>query len=102
LPKTCGQCHKGANSNFAKSSVHISVSTSKTSSPPIYWISTIYIILIIVIIGGMFIHNILDFYKKSKIKKLKQRGLLKEEIYPHNLYLRMTVSERLLAFYFSN
>ena len=98
LPKTCGQCHKGANSNFAKSKVHISISSSKQTAPILYWISTSYIILIIVVIGGMFFHNIFDFYKKSKIKKLKQRGLIKEEIYLHNLYLRMTVNERLQHF----
>jgi len=95
LAKTCGKCHKGANQNFAKGKVHISISSSKKTDPILYWIATSYIILIIVVIGGMFLHNILDFYKKSKIKKLKQRGLLKTEVYPHSLYLRMTVSERI-------
>ncbi len=98
LANTCGQCHKGANQNFAEGKVHISKSSSKKTAPALYWIGTGYIILILVVIGGMFFHNALDFYKKSKLKKLKQRGLLKEEIYGHSLYLRMTLNERLQHF----
>jgi len=98
LPSTCGKCHQGANQNFAKSKIHISIEPTNKDIPILYWISTGYILLIIVVIGGMFIHNILDFIKKSKIKKLKQRGLLKEEVYPHNLYLRMNLNERIQHF----
>jgi cytochrome b subunit of formate dehydrogenase len=54
-----------------------------------------YIILIFVTIGGMFLHNLLDFFRKSKIKKMKQRGLLVHEAHGHSLYLRMTLNERI-------
>ena len=43
----------------------------------------------------MFIHNLLDFFRKSKIKKMKQRGLIREERHGHSLYLRMSVNERI-------
>ena len=56
---------------------------------------TFYIILIISVIGSMFLHNILDFYKKARVKKLKQRGLLRKVEYGHTLYLRMTLNERI-------
>jgi cytochrome b subunit of formate dehydrogenase len=93
LAKTCGGCHKGANENFSIGKVHIT--RQEKSEPIIYTIATMYIILIFVTIGGMFLHNVLDFYRKSKIKKMKQRGLLVHEVHGHSLYLRMTVNERI-------
>jgi len=93
LAKTCGRCHPGANQRFAEGFVHLNV-TSKTE-PALYWISTSYIILIIVIIGGMFIHNIADFIKKSRRRILIRKGYIHEEHLGHHLYLRMSVSERI-------
>ena len=93
LAKTCGKCHPGANENFAKGKIHVIV--TQKAEPILYWIGTIYIILIITTIGGMFLHNALDFFKKARIKKMKQRGLLPERKHGHSLYLRMTVSERI-------
>lgn len=93
LVKTCGKCHPGANEKFAIGTVHITM--QKKSEPILYWIATAYIILIIITIGTMLLHNILDFIKKAKIKKMKQRGLIKEEKYGHSLYVRMTLSERI-------
>lgn len=96
LSKTCGRCHPGANENFAVGSVHITL--EKEQEPILYWISTIYIILIIVVIGGMFIHNLFDLIKKAKVKLLIRRGVLKHPYYGHSLYLRMTRTERIQHF----
>ncbi len=93
LVKTCGSCHPGANENFAKGKIHVTF--EKEDEPLLYWISTIYITLIFTVIGGMFLHNLLDFIKKSKVKKLKLRGFIKEEPVGHSLYLRMTLGERI-------
>ena len=93
LAKTCGTCHPGANENFAVGKIHVSM--EKEDEPLLYWISTSYIILIITVVGGMFIHNLLDFIRKSKIKKLKQMGFIKTEPHGHSLYLRMTLNERI-------
>jgi len=93
IVKTCGSCHRGANENFAKGKIHITY--EKGDDPLLYWISTTYIILIFTIVGGMFIHNLLDFIRKSKIKKLKQMGLIRTELHGHSLYLRMTLNERI-------
>lgn len=93
LAVTCGKCHPGANENFAKGKIHVVV--TKQASPILYWISTFYIILIVVTIGGMLLNNLIDFIKKAKIKKMKQRGLITETKHGHSLYLRMTISERL-------
>lgn len=93
LVKTCGGCHPGANSNFTIGKIHIT--RQDESEPIIYFIATAYITLIFIVIGGMFLHNLIDFFRKSKIKKMKQRGLIREEKFGHALYLRMNLDERI-------
>ena len=93
LVKTCGGCHKGANTNFTIGKIHIT--RQDESEPIIYFIASAYIALIFSVIGLMFIHNLLDFFRKAKIKKMKQRGLIREERHGHSLYLRMNVNERI-------
>ena len=93
LVQTCGKCHPGANQRFVTGSVH--VTQDPTDEPLLYWISTIYIILISITIGGMGFHNVVDFIKKSKQKLLIRRGIIPEYFPSHRLYLRMTLNERL-------
>ncbi|MCE1188970.1 MAG: cytochrome b/b6 domain-containing protein [Ignavibacteria bacterium] len=96
LAKTCGKCHPGANSNFAVGKIHVQI--TEKEEPLLYWISNSYIILIFLTLGGMFLHNLLDFIKKAKIRKMKQRGLIAHEQHGHKLYLRMTLAERIQHF----
>ncbi len=96
LVKTCGKCHPGANERFTMGKIH--VTEREEEEPILYWISTIYIILIFSIIGGMLIHNILDFIKRAKRRKMIQKGLIQHEYHGHSLYLRMTVNERIQHF----
>lgn len=93
LVETCGGCHPGANERFTVGKIHIT--RQEESEPIIYFIASMYISLIFIVIGLMFVHNIFDFFRKSKIKKMKQRGLIREERHGHRLYLRMTVNERI-------
>jgi cytochrome b subunit of formate dehydrogenase len=93
LATTCGKCHPGANDRFAMGSVHVTL--AEKEEPVLYWIATVYILLIIVTIGGMFVHNVADFLKKSKRKLLIRRGVLQEEHTGYRLYVRMTLNERL-------
>lgn len=93
LVKTCGGCHPGANTTFVTGRIHVTL--DREEEPILYWIATIYIVLIVSIIGGMFLHNTVDLYRKGKLKKLRQLGLIKEEKHGHGLYLRMTLSERI-------
>jgi cytochrome b subunit of formate dehydrogenase len=93
LAVTCGRCHPGANERFAIGSVHISLTAQK--EPLLYWVATAYIILIVVIVGGMLVHNVLDFVKKSKRLLMVRRGLAEEEHVGRGLYLRMSLGERL-------
>lgn len=93
LAETCGSCHPGANENFAKGSVHINVESK--DEPILYFIATAYIILIISVVGGMFIHNIADFFRKGKRQLMARRGLIPHHQVSHRLYLRMSLSERI-------
>ncbi len=94
LVATCGQCHPGANTRFAVGRVHASAE-QRDGSPILYWIANIYVILIVLVVGGMGLHNLLDFLKKMRRELAVQKGLIREEPVPHRLYLRMTVNQRL-------
>lgn len=100
LVKTCGQCHPGANENFVKGKIHVTVAS--TDEKIIYWVSTIYIVLIISIIGSMFVHNVLDWIRKTidryREKHKKSHHPLDEFPRKTNLYLRMTLEERIQHF----
>ena len=93
LAKTCGRCHAGANENFTKGSVHVVAAAGQEDL--IYFVTTAYIILIAVVIGGMILHNLLDFVKKSKRQLMYRRGLIPRTFPGHRLYVRMTLEERI-------
>lgn len=93
LAQTCGECHPGANTRFAVGAVHAS-ETQRETSPWLYWISTLYVILIVVVVGAMVVHNLLDFLKKTRHKLAIQKGEAVELHVAHRLYLRMTAHER--------
>lgn len=93
LVSTCGSCHPGANENFTRGAVHVIASSGDDAI--LYFVATTYIILIIVTIGGMALHNILDFVKKSKVKLMERRGLVEHHRAPNRLHLRMSLSERI-------
>lgn len=102
LAKTCGHCHPGANELFAVGSVHVSLSPiGKDGLSPdrgnriIQIIATIYVWGIVSIVGGMLIHNGLDFFKKVRRKIRHHRESLAEANGPHRLYLRMSFNESL-------
>jgi predicted CXXCH cytochrome family protein len=94
LTRTCGQCHAGAGTRFVSSPVHVTASADG-QEPAVYWVATLYVWLIVVVIGGMAAHNLLDFVRKVRRKIAIQKGGILEEHVPHRLYLRMTVIERL-------
>jgi formate dehydrogenase gamma subunit len=68
LVETCGKCHPGANEKFAFSKIHVDIASAK-SAPDIssminWWVRKIYLVMIFGVVGAMFIHNALLFYKK--------------------------------------
>ena len=66
---TCGQCHKNADRKFAASYTH--ETTSLATNPINRWIRSIYIVLIIVIVGGMVLHNlvIMNYFQIERRKE---------------------------------
>ncbi len=64
LTKTCGQCHPNAGENFARGAVHLS--DEEGEGQAIAVVRVIYVTLIVIVIGGMVLHNGLDFVRKSK------------------------------------
>ncbi len=93
LPTTCGKCHQGANENFTKGAVHLVIAPA--TEPVLYWIKVFYITLIVLIIGGMFAHNLIDFTVKAKLRFAMRRGLIALEHFSPAQYLRMSLSERI-------
>jgi cytochrome b subunit of formate dehydrogenase len=96
LAATCGRCHPGANRNFAIGAVHVSsMRAAGRGGGVLYWIKAIYIFLIIVIVGSMVIHNLLDFLQKTKRRFAQRRGEMIHEHHGTGQYLRMTFNERI-------
>ncbi|RPI18488.1 MAG: hypothetical protein EHM58_05385 [Ignavibacteriae bacterium] len=67
LPETCGKCHPGAVTAFFNTPIHIV--KPEEENPWMYWVTNFYIFMIIAVIGGMVLHNVVDFSKKFKKKK---------------------------------
>jgi len=93
LASTCGTCHPGANENFTKGSVHV-VATAE-GDEVLYIVATTYLIMIIVVVGGMAVHNVFDFVTKSRRRLMERRGIIVRHHPGHRLYLRMSLDERL-------
>lgn len=67
LSQTCGKCHPGATDVLISSKIHLT--NVEQDSPWTYWITRFYLFLIILTIGFMVLHNILDYRKKAMLKK---------------------------------
>jgi cytochrome b subunit of formate dehydrogenase len=92
LATTCGKCHRGANERFALGAVH--VDEAQRDSAAVYWISRIYIALIVFVVGAMLLHNLLDFVKKAR-RRLDQRGHGRAGVHASGrVHVRMTKGER--------
>jgi cytochrome b subunit of formate dehydrogenase len=73
--------------------VHLEV--TREQEPLLYWIGLIYTILIVGVVGGMFLHNAVDFFRKAQHKLRVRRGqVAAHEPESRALYVRMTGGER--------
>ena len=71
LPATCGKCHPGASENFARGAVHLAFTAQQ--EPMLYYAREFYVLLIFFTIGGMALHNALDFLRKLR-REYRRRG----------------------------
>ena len=83
LPQTCGQCHIGAGANFARGKIHLTaglispVGTTDAGSIGTGIVRWIYIPLIVLVIGGMAVHNGLIWVRKAAQKKRQARQIVR-------------------------
>ncbi len=75
LAKTCGQCHPGATENFAKGRIHLlKGEVDPLGARMIAAVTQFYVWLIFLVIGGMVIHNAIDYFARAKLR-------LREELF---------------------
>jgi len=83
LPQTCGQCHIGAGANFATGKIHLTaglVSEPGGRDPGVFGtqiVRWIYLPLIVLVIGGMAVHNGLIWIRKAAAKKRETRQIVR-------------------------
>ncbi len=78
IVETCGQCHEEATREFALSYDHVAASAATNRGKRI--VTAIYIVLIVVVIGGMALHNalILNYYLVEKRRHDRmERGVVR-------------------------
>jgi len=78
LPDTCGRCHPGASENFARGQIHLVMATPGGPGGPlegadyplgtrvVRWVRSFYRWLIALVIGGMVLHNLLDYVARAR------------------------------------
>jgi cytochrome b subunit of formate dehydrogenase len=71
LIATCSQCHKNVTQSFADSYTHEAMLIR--GNPVNYYITLIYVILIVGVIGGMFLHNLIIYLKYIRYKKKEEK-----------------------------
>src|SRR5579864_554696 len=60
LPATCGQCHVGAGQRFALGRIHLGPAGNEAAA--VRWVRYIYLLVIPLTIGLMFLHNFGDWF----------------------------------------
>ena len=96
---TCGECHEGATANFAASYTHTTASLE--GNPVNRIIRDLYLWIILLVIGGMVVHNliIMNYYMIKRRKEQEGEGetvvrFTTNEVFQH---LALTVSFILLV-----
>ena len=86
LDATCGKCHKGVTQKFTRTPVHLQdgVRTGDIDSLAVRWVRTIYIVLILLVIGTMFLHNAIIWRSKAVARRRLQNPFM----------TRMSVNQR--------
>jgi formate dehydrogenase gamma subunit len=92
LQHTCGQCHPGITAKLAATSIH-STATGHDRGWP-HFVKIVYIILIVVVIGGMIVHWLIDLFRQiiAVMREKQVRRMDADEVVQHTvLALAFTV-----------
>jgi len=87
LDATCGQCHKGVTQKFTRNKVHVDVQGGRATDAgtvAVRWIRWFYLPLILLVVGAMFVHNVILW----RAKTLARRRAMGPSI------MRMTTNQR--------
>jgi cytochrome b subunit of formate dehydrogenase len=86
LDATCGKCHKGVTQKFTRTPVHLQdgVRSGDIDSVAVRWVRWIYVPLILLVIGGMFLHNAVIWRSKAVARRKMMNPFM----------TRMTVNQR--------
>ena len=86
LQQTCGKCHAGVSIQVARGQIH-SGTQPGLEHRAVGFIRKFYLFLILLVTGGMLIHNLLDFRRKLRqhYQKIHQQPIIE----------RMTLNERI-------
>ncbi len=78
LDATCGQCHKGVTQKFTLTPVHLGdgIQHKDIGSIAVRWIRLIYVVLILVVIGVMFLHNAIIWRSKAVARRAMQNPMM--------------------------
>lgn len=69
LAQTCGQCHPGASENFAKGRIHLLKGDGDAAGGRIITaVTQFYVWLIFLVVGGMIIHNAIDYFARARLR----------------------------------
>jgi cytochrome b subunit of formate dehydrogenase len=93
LAETCGQCHPGAGSRFAIGPVH--TMRTQQEHPAVFWVRSVYLVVIVMTIGAMLLHNLLDLYRKAQRRPLADR--VQSAIQTQRMSLGFRAAHALLA-----
>lgn len=68
LPQTCGKCHPGIGMKLTSHPIRIHAPPGAAEGKPwvVNFITRVYIGIIFVTIGGMILHNLLDYFRKTR------------------------------------
>lgn len=86
LETTCGKCHQGVTQKFTRTAVHLvdGARSNDIGSLAVRWVRTIYLSLIVVVIGAMFLHNAIIWrFKAVELRRMQNPFMT-----------RMTVNQR--------
>ncbi|MBD3402895.1 hypothetical protein GF420_08360 [candidate division GN15 bacterium] len=103
LQETCGNCHPGITAEMAATQIHGQPGVSQTPLANI--IKSIYIVIIIVVIGVMIVHWLIDLLKQIRdVNKLPQiRRMTNNEVWQHTFlmvtFIVLVISGFSLRFY---
>ena len=86
LAKTCGKCHAGVSAQVAQGQIH-SGTRPGLEHRMVGMVRRFYLTLIALVIGGMLIHNLLDFLRKFRAHYRRMASL--------GLPIRMALGERI-------